>query len=106
MLGTRWRAPVRWVSVVTTGWGVVGSTGLGQEGSQHQVGSGPGTERGSAPTSLHLLLIQHLDLSGPEGLSPLSLLELMAVERGSWDRSRVLLKLPAWKEENRRHETA
>jgi hypothetical protein len=30
----------------------------------------------------------------------------MAVERGSWDRSRVLLKLPAWKEENRRHETA
>lgn len=39
--------------------------------------------RGSTSTSLHLLMIQHLDLSGPEGLSPLSLLELMSVERGA-----------------------
>lgn len=94
---------VRWVSVVITGWGVVGSTGPGQGGSQSQVESWP-VSRGSAPTSLHPPLTQHLNLSGPEGLSPLSLLELVWVKRGSW--ARIPLKLPVWKEENGRHETA
>lgn len=77
--------------------------GPGQVGSQSQVENWL-ESRGSAPTFLHLLLTQRLDLSGSEGLSPLSLLELVWVKRGSWDR--ILLKLPVWKEENGRHETA
>lgn len=91
------------MSVVIIGWSIVGSVGPSQGESQSQVESWP-VSRQSAPTSLYPLLIERLDLSGPEGLSPLSLLELVWVKRCSWDR--IPLKLHVWKEENGRHGTA